>query len=113
MPEVEPPQIHLNGQLPLIKADPSHGTKGQTRALSGTGNVAQLNLSQRAPEKPAPHWQAHVAALKVNPLAQAKGVHEVTAVVLAAAAVEPPQRHLNGQLPLTTAEPSHGIRGHT
>jgi len=40
----------------------------------------------------------------VNALAHARGVHELITVAL-----EPPQRHLNGQFPLINSEPSHGI----
>jgi hypothetical protein len=52
---VLPLQRHLNGQFPLMKSEPSHGTFGQTAALSGTGVKLQLNTSQRVPEKPGPH----------------------------------------------------------
>ncbi len=66
-----------------MKSEPSHGTFGQTAALSGTGVKLQLNVWQRVPEKPGPHWQEQVAALKVNPLAHDKGVHEFTTEVVA------------------------------
>ncbi len=60
---------------------------GQTWALSGTGDVAQLYVSQRLPEKPVPQVHLQVAASKVNPYLQAKGWQDVTAPVVVATVV--------------------------
>ena len=81
-PLVAAPQRHLNGQLPLTTAEPSHGISGHTWTLSGTGEVAQSNCSQKTPENPKPHWQEQVAVLKTNPFSHANGEHDVTTVVV-------------------------------
>jgi len=45
----------------------AHVRIGQSEALSGTGFVAQLYVSQRVPVNPVPHLQAHAARSKLKP----------------------------------------------
>ncbi len=59
-------QRHLNGQVAVVAGSP-HVRRGQSEATSGTGEVAQLNVSQRVPVNPVPHLQAHAARSKLKP----------------------------------------------